>query len=376
MPCRRIISLALLIIAVICCPMSSGMKCSENGFLLGGDISMADKMEQLGAGFRSDGRKKDLIYLLKDYGCNCLRLRLFVKPNYKNAVVNDLPYTLKLGKRIKNAGMKLLLDFHYSDTWADPSRQLKPGDWQTLDFEALEKQVENYTGSVMKTFKKNGALPDIVQIGNEIAPGFLWPDGQLHGEKTTEAQWLRFTRLLKAGIKGARSPLEKSEAEHVRIMIHIHCGGNPHTTRWFFENVLERKVPFDIIGLSYYPWWHGTMNDLRSNLRETAKTFEKDIIVVETAYPFRNQGYWKEKKAMAWPISREGQRAFLDDLITTVKETPNNRGRGVLYWYPESIPVKGLRVWNGGATALFDEDGNCLPSLEVFRNAWNLVTNK
>lgn len=334
-------------------------------FLTGADISMLGKIEGLGGVFRQEGRPRDAITLMRGSGCNCLRLRLFVAPNGREGVVNDLTYTLALARRIVASRAKLLLDFHYSDTWADPAHQHKPAAWASLDFPALEKKVEEYTASVIAEFKARGVLPDIVQVGNEVTPGMLWPDGRLGGDAAgdPEAQWDRFTRLLNAGIRGVRQPLAKTDS--VRIMLHIDKGGSWGATKWFFENIQKRNIPFDLIGQSYYPWWHGTLDDVRNNLRETAKTFGKDIIIVETAYPHRNADRWMREKNMAWPVSPEGQKQFLNDLIKAVRATPDGHGRGVLYWYPEALPVSGMHIWHGGATALFDAEGNALPGLTI-----------
>ncbi|HZP82413.1 MAG TPA: glycosyl hydrolase 53 family protein [Chthonomonadaceae bacterium] len=332
-------------------------------FLVGADVSMLRKIEELGGIFRKDGRPTDPISLMKSYGGNCFRLRLFVNPDHKEGVVNDLPYTLALARRIKAADARLLLDLHYSDTWADPAHQIKPAAWAALDFPALEKRVETYTTEVLAAFKAAGVLPDIVQVGNEITPGMLWPDGKLGGKAQGEAQWERFTQLLRAGIRGVKQPLGKSD--RVRILIHIDRGGDWPTTRWFFENLTRRAVAFDLIGLSYYPWWHGTLEAVRHNLCETAQRFGKDILIVETAYPYRNAAWWAREPNMVWPVSPEGQSRFLADLIKTVRATPNGHGLGVLYWYPEALPVEGMTIWHGGATALFDEAGNALPALKT-----------
>jgi len=351
------------------CVGAAGQDTHRKEFLVGGDISMLSRIGELGGVYREGGKQSDPLKIFKKYGWNCYRLRLFVNPTYRNAVVNDLPYTLALAERIRVHGAKLLLNFHYSDTWADPGHQRKPAAWRDLDFDSLENKVREYTASVITEFSAKGVLPEMVQIGNEVTPGMLWPDGKIGREGDVEAQWERFTRLLKAGIDGVREPL--ADGQSVRIMIHIDSGGNRQMTKWFFDNVIERDVPFDIIGLSYYPWWHGTMDALRDNLHATAKAYGKDIMVVETAYPHHGRftqkpGDWSHER-MAWPISPQGQRAFLVELIKTVRRTTDGRGIGVLYWYPESIPVEGLRVWCEGVMALFDEHGKALPAVKAFQ---------
>lgn len=327
---------------------------------------MLGAIEELGGVFQEAGKPKDLLRILKSHGGNCLRLRLFVNPDHHGGVVNDLPYTVALARRIKAAGMQFLLDFHYSDTWADPAHQTKPAAWSHMDFASLEATVTQYTVGVITELKSRGTLPDIVQIGNEVTPGMLWPDGRVGGNGDAARQWEQFTRLLQAGIRGVKQPLGKNEP--VRIMLHIDRGGDWPTTHWFFTNLHQWSVPFDIIGQSYYPWWHGFIEAVRANLRETARAFGKEILVVETAYPHRDAERWAKEPHMDWPVSPEGQRAFLAELIRTVHAVPDGRGLGVLYWYPEAVPVPGLNVWHGGATALFDAKGNSTPAVEAFRS--------
>ncbi|MHC4228049.1 MAG: glycosyl hydrolase 53 family protein [Planctomycetota bacterium] len=360
-------SAMLLVLTAVCGRVRSA---SNRGgkFLVGGDISALTKIEQAGGVFRNEGRPGDAIEIMSKYGCNCFRLRLFVNPTYKNVVVNDLSYTIALAKRIKAAGAKLLLNFHYSDTWADPGHQSKPKAWEDLGFKSLEKKVHEYTRDCILEFKKAGALPDMVQPGNEIAPGMLWPDGKLYGVGEPEKQWDKFARLLKSAVQGVR---DASGSDNVRIVLHIHSGGDWSKTKYFFEHIEKREVPYDIIGLSYYPWWHGSMEDLRENLRNVTATFSKDVFVVETAYPHRPVRLSKGEKDrnMRWPMTPMGQEAFLGELVRTVLETPKDRGLGVLWWYPESIPVKSLRIWYGGANAMFDSDGNVLPVLSAFQES-------
>ncbi|MHC4118975.1 MAG: glycosyl hydrolase 53 family protein [Planctomycetota bacterium] len=370
---KRIVSMKLsqrVLAVLLVLPTVCGATPSERDgeFFVGGDISALTRIEQVGGVFRDEGKPGDAIEIMSKYGCNCFRLRLFVNPTNKNVVVNDLAYTIALARRIKAAGAKLLLNFHYSDTWADPGHQSKPKAWEDLDFESLERKIYQYTRDCIAAFNEAGVLPDMVQPGNEITPGMLWPDGKLYGAGDPKKQWDKFSRLLKAGIRGVE---DASGEQDVRIVLHIHPGGDFSKTKWFFEHVEERNIPYDIIGLSYYPWWHGSMEDLRQNLRQTAATFGKDVFVVETAYPHRtarmSRGKDAADKNMNWPMTPAGQRAFLAELITTVRETPGGCGIGVLWWYPESIPVSGLRIWYGGANAMFDGDGNALPSLEAFK---------
>jgi len=362
----RFVAHLILAALVLAAPLAgrgetAGPSRERGRFLAGADISMLPRIEELGGAFRAGGAPGDLLGMLKTSGCTAARVRLFVNPDYRDGTVNDLPYTLALAARIKAAGLALVLDLHYSDTWADPGHQTKPAAWSSLDFEGLERAVEAYTAEVVRAFRDAGALPDIIQIGNEVTAGMLWPDGRLDASGDTEAQWDRFARLLEAGVRGARSPLARGET--LRVMIHIDRGGDRRGTKWFFDHLLEQGVPFDVIGLSYYPWWHGSLDELRENLAATAAAYGTDVMIVETAYPYRGEEWWKARPNMAWPISPEGQRAFLADVAAAVRGAPGGRGAGILYWYPESIPVPGLEPWEGGALALFDSRGEALPGL-------------
>jgi arabinogalactan endo-1,4-beta-galactosidase len=335
---------------------------------LGADISALERIEQAGAVFRDSGQAGDAIAILRAHGAGGFRLRLFVSPNYTEVQVNDLAYTVRMAGRVKAAGAKLLLDLHYSDTWADPGHQVTPAAWAGLSFDSLQLQVETYTAGVITRLKQAGALPDIVQVGNEIDGGMLWPLGQVSGTGSdTAAQWDRFTRLLKAGIRGVRSALGPGDS--VRIMLHFSQGGSTGGTQWFFDHMNAYGVTYELIGLSYYPWWHGTLADLTANLQATAQRYGKDVMVVETSYPWRAGG-WESmapnQTAMTWPVSPAGQAQFLRDLVAAVAAVPGGHGAGVVWWYPEAVQVPGLFVWGGGSLSLFDAGGNLLPAASGF----------
>ena len=339
----------------------------ESAFV-GADVSALERIEQAGGVFHDGGQAGDAIAILRARGSNGFRLRLFVNPNDSDVQVNDIAYTLRLAGRVKAAGAKLLLDFHYSDTWADPGHQTTPAAWADLPFDSLEQRVESYTDSVITRLKQAGALPDIVQVGNEIDAGMLWPLGQLYAAGAdTLVQWNQFTGLLKAGIRGVRNALGPGDS--VRIMLHYSQGGSTGGTQWFFDHMNAYSVPYDLIGLSYYAWWHGALADLEANLQATAGRYGKDIIVVETSYPWRAGGWESmvtDATAMTWPASSQGQAQFLRDVIGAVASVPGGHGAGVVWWYPEAIQVPGLFVWGGGSLALFDAGGNVLPAASEF----------
>ena len=328
---------------------------------------MLTATERQGAVFKDEGRVKELVRLMKDNGCNCFRVRLFVNPTGRGGVIQDVPYVIDLARRIKQSGSLFVLDLHYSDTWADPGKQFKPKAWGNLHFNDLVSQIETYTADVISQFKKENLLPDIVQIGNEIDGGFLWPEAQLYlKDADREVQLKKFAKLLKAAIRGLKKAIGPSS--RVQIMIHISSGGNKGRTEYFFKNIESQKIPYDIIGLSYYPWWHGTIDDLKANFEHTANLFNKDILLAETAFPYHEMSFGRApfQGPFFCPVSIEGQKEFLDQVIETVQSTPNNHGLGVLWWYPESVPIENQWIWNGGATALFDKNGNALPSMRSF----------
>jgi len=251
----------------------------------------------------------------------------------------------------------------------------------------LVKETQSYTADVIRTLKNAGATPDFVQIGNEITGGLLWPDAQVKvplstvkvfsGDVTVitppepyddAKQWKHLIRILKAASQGVRSATTRGD--HVRIVVHIDCGGDWPVTKWYFDHLTTAEVDFDIIGQSYYPNWHGTMESLRDNLGETIHRYHKDVMVVETAYPSRNtHPSAAAAKNMIWPLTPEGQKEFLADVIKTVKEAPEGRGIGVNYWHPESTYFPNSAPGRRGMTdanSLFDAMGHPLPAMNIF----------
>jgi len=336
-------------------------------FMNGVDASYLQQIEDAGGLYYQNGAAKDALQIFKDHGINTIRLRLWVAPMIG---YNDLGHTLTMAKRVKDLGLGLMIDFHYSDTWADPGKQYKPAAWSSLSGEELQKAVHDYTFQVIEALKKQGTLPDTVQIGNEITPGMLWDDGRVGG--AYESNWPQFTALLKAGITGVQDALDKGEK--VGIVLHVDQGANNSTCRWFFDNIVAQEVPFDYIGLSYYPWWHGNMTDLKNNLNDLATRYHKPILIVETAYPWSlenndNMGNLVgplEELLPEFPASVEGQRDFLLKEIEILQDVPEGLGMGIFYWAADDITSPHFgSVFENAAT--FDFEGNVLESLKVFQ---------
>ena len=370
----RAFLVSLLVIATASCAAAQDRPATTAApeFIAGADVSMLSEIEKAGGVFASrDGQRGDALKILRDGGCNLFRVRLFVDPgkdfdkNY--GATQDLAYVVALARRIEASGAQFLLDIHYSDTWADPAKQHKPAAWKDLDFDALERKVHDYTVSVLKQLHDAGAAPDMVQVGNEIAGGMLWPDGKvLNAAKEDESrQWTRFARLLNAGSRAVREA-SKAANKPIRVVIHIHGGGKPGLPKWFFGKLKPHYVDFDVVALSFYPAWDDDLAALKQNLADVAAEFDKDILIAETSYSWRTMEDHAGKRTMAWPQTREGQEKFLRDLSDAIRATPNGRGLGFVWWYPEAVPVKGRHIWRGGAEALFDESGAALPALESF----------
>jgi arabinogalactan endo-1,4-beta-galactosidase len=338
-------------------------------FMAGADVSALQVLEDQGAVYRDHGVPGGAIDILRDHGVNWFRLRLFVDPNSSDPfVVNDLDYTIALAQRAKASGAKLLLDFHYSDTWADPGHQTKPAAWNSLSFSGLVQRVHDYTHDAVTAFKNANALPDMVQIGNEISNGMLWNSGYLWTGGTNNAGFNNLTSLLNAGISGAKEAA--GPGQEPMIMIHHDKGAQWSTTSYYFDKLVERGVDFDVIGYSYYPKWHynpstgaGDIQDLQTNLNNTAAAYGKPVVVVETGFASRGAQF---EPNYEFDVSASGQEQFLGAVVDAVENVPNELGAGVFWWYPEARPVSGLNVWEGGRYGLFDQNGNLLPAASVF----------
>jgi arabinogalactan endo-1,4-beta-galactosidase len=291
--------------------------------------------------------------ILKNHGYNWVRLRLFVHPT---DLPNDLSYTIALAQRARQLGFHFLLDLHYSDTWADPGKQFLPVAWQGLNHKQLTQRIFEYSRDTITAFREAGVMPDMVQTGNEITNGMDWPEGKLPDN------WENFADLLRAAGKGVLAGC--GHLPRPAIMIHIERSGEPVAAVAFFDKLSSYHVPFDVIGLSYYPRWHGSITALKQTLHDLAFRFQKPIIVVEAAYNWTPGDFIGKKAEFA--ESPEGQKEFLQAVAAAVRATPSGLGRGVFWWEPA---VAGGPL---GGRALFDDQHNALPAISVFDNEGKL----
>jgi arabinogalactan endo-1,4-beta-galactosidase len=323
---------------------------AEDEYAVGADVSFLHDAEAKGIEFKQDGVSKPGLQIFKDGGYNWVRLRLFHSPD---RLPNDLEYTVAEAKQAKALGFKFLLNYHYSDTWADPAKQFLPKAWEGKSHEELVEAVHDYTRDTMIAFREAGAMPDMVQIGNEVIGGMMWPDGKL------PHRWKEFADLLKAGIKGMDAGC--GDAPRPLVMIHIDRGGDLRATKSFYRHCAEHGVKFEVIGQSYYPWWHGGLDQLRENMEFMAAEFPQDIMLVEVAYNWRRAEY--RDKPGPFPETPEGQAEFLKQVDQIVRETPNGKGKGIFWWEPAVSP--GPIASRG----MFDDGGNALPVLDVLKPA-------
>jgi arabinogalactan endo-1,4-beta-galactosidase len=371
-------------------------------FILGADVSSLLAVERGGGRFQTaSGEPSSALQLLRDAGMGWARLRLWHTPINARDVIeggrvvsrqgeavgggdNGIETTLALARRLRSQGFKYLLDIHYSDHWADPGKQHKPAAWAALEGPALEMAVHRYTTDVLARLAQQGTPPQMVQIGNEINGGMLWPSGKTWRERADEriGGEAAFHALLSAGIRAVRE-FDRARGSHTPVMLHVAFSGDGKA-----REMLERVyggfeaggLDYDLIGLSWYPFFHESIRGLRDTLAVLGQRFGKPLILVETSFAWRidnpggapgifNEGHAKKAD---WPATPAGQAQFMRDVIAAVASVP--QGLGVFWWEPAwlAVPEAGWRTGDGNGWAnqtLFDVDGRPLPALSGLRAA-------
>lgn len=381
-------------------------------FVKGMDLSTLVELERCGAKYYDDGKEMDILDIVKKYDVDTIRIRLWNDPwseagESYGAGENDLPTSLAIAKRVTEAGFGVLLNFHYSDFWADPGKQIKPKAWASYGVEELEQAVYDYTLETMRTFLEDGVNITMVQVGNELSNGLLWPEGKV-------PNYDNIAKFVSAGVRAVRKvDAERltgelsgvneacAKLDKIQIMIHLDNGGNNELYCEWFDNYTKRGEDFDIIGLSYYSFWHGSMQALDDNMNDIAERYGKDLIVAEVSMGYTMEDYKdyeklsdEERKGYAtkpslvekieYPMTVQGQCDFMEDFLNRISHVKGGKGKGFFYWEPAWIPVHG----SGWATpaslkymqdpgpcgnewanqALFDYDGNALPTWKLIRD--------
>lgn len=365
---RNLFGAALLLLAGL-------VQAETQPMIAGADISHLPQLEAAGAKFYdfNQSQPEDLLQILKRNGINTIRLKVWNEPGKyaefpsdqsSKVGYNNPDHVLAMAKRAQVLGLRVMIDFHYSDWWADPGKQSMPVAWRDKDPQQVSQLLYSFTHDLMSRLNAAGVIPTEVQVGNEISNGMMWPLGR-------KPNWDNLALFLKAGAKAVKDVSPTS-----RVVLHLDGGGDQAMCQHWFDEITARQVPFDVIGLSYYPVWHGGLADLKANMLALTERFKKPVIVVETAYPWTEKNGDDQKNIYTstgpenYPMTPQGQVDYLLALGKLVRSIPQQQGQGVIYWEPDFIPVKGAG-WKDGAgdewdnVTLFDFQGNALPGLRA-----------
>lgn len=307
-----------------------------SSFAKGADVSWLTQMEAGAIKFyNNSGTEQECMALLKNIGMNSIRLRAWVNPS---GGWNSTTDVVAKAIRAKNLGMKIMLDIHYSDTWADPGHQTKPVAWASQNIAALQTSVYNYTLDLMNALKTNGVTPDWVQVGNETNDGMLWPEGK------ASTSMANFASLINSGYDAVKAVSSTS-----KVIVHISNGYDNSLFRWMFDGLTSNGAKWDITGMSLYPTsanWSSLNTQCLANMNDMVSRYNKDVMICEVGMS------WDQPTAC---------NSFLADLITKTKSVSNSRGLGVFYWEPECY-----NNWQGYSLGAFDNSGKATVALNAF----------
>ena len=326
-----------------CRTMHSTSGKQHKGFAKGADIGWLQQMEATGYKFFNDkGVEQDCFQILKDHGINTIRLRTWVNPSKDKASGHcSKEETVAMAVRAKQWGMRVMIDFHYSDSWADPGKQKKPAAWEGHVFPHLLKDVYDYTFDVMSALRSAGVTPEWIQVGNETPGGMIYPEGRT-------SNWDQLAQLINKGYDAI-----KAVSKNSKVILHVDQGNNSQRFRTWFDNAQSHGAKYDVIGFSYYPFWLKgnpdytlSIDDLGNNLNDMASRYGKEVMVVEAG--------GEDNKV-------QNTYDMLVAVQKKVKAVPNGKGLGVVYWEPE-----GARSWSHYALSAWGADGKPTNALNAF----------
>ncbi|GGH76607.1 arabinogalactan endo-1,4-beta-galactosidase [Filimonas zeae] len=304
---------------------------------MGADVSWITQMEDAGKKFYdTTGTEKEGIQLMKELGVKAIRLRVWVNPANR---YNGLADVLAKAERVKAAGMKLMIDFHYSDSWADPAQQVKPATWAAADFNGLKDSVYNHTLHVLGALKARNIVPEWVQVGNETNDGMLWPDGK------ASINMANFAALINAGYNAVKANDTTS-----KVIVHMANGYNNTIFRWLYDGLTTNNAKYDIIGMSLYveeTTWPTLNQQCEANMKDVIVRYNKDVMLCEIGMP---------------ATSGAACKRFIEDITEKVYHLPNRRGLGLFYWEPQAYDS-----WEGYKLGAFTDQGRPTSALEAFK---------
>ena len=364
--------------------------------ILGIDVSTYLEELEHGAKYFDGGVQIDPLDAFRANGVDCMRIRVWNDPFSPAgepylAGSCDIENYIRLGKLAKSKGCRLMMDFHYSDFWADPGKQMIPKAWLGMDVETMAQAVYAFTKSSLEAAREADVAPEYIQVGNEITNGMLWPVGKLELADGSRGNYGNFCRLVDAGCRACREA-----APEAKIILHLERSNDQAVYQEFFQQMQDAGIDYDIIGASYYPYWHGTPEELFANLN-ACRRFGKELMVMELGYGFTTEAYLLdgEKRRLVidaerayvpgftekYPVTPAGQAAFVRDFLAQAKE--NGIG-GAFYWEPLWLPGEGI-CWaspagqayiheEGKSTSnewanqcLFDYEGQKLPAFDEYK---------
>ena len=391
--CRKF-SLSLIVVSIFILSQACSHKEKKNEetkkpvnilqdeFVMGVDLSYVNQVEDFGGVFKEDNQVKDVYQIFKNNGANAVRLRLWHNPQWINKVYGEgaklysgFDDVKKSIQRAKENSLAVNLDFHYSDFWADPTHQQVPAAWKNItDLQVLCDSVYQYTYQVMNALQKEGLMPEMVQIGNETNCGMMLQEGNASFPPLSicEGNWQNFGKVLNAGIQAVRDVDSIAQTSTI-IALHV---ADPVNLDWWFKGIIEKAgvTDFDVAGFSYYPHFHKEISfeALPSLVTKLKADIKKDVMILETAYPFTLENndeygniFGKDSAIDGYPISVEGQRSFLIDLTQNMLDAG---AAGVMYWEPAWIASDMKDMWGHGSgwdnAVLFDFSGNATPAMD------------
>ncbi len=336
--------LTLLLLALLSCKKDSAQQKPivvppvPSAFIKGADVSWITEMESENKKlFIAAGVETDCMLLMKSLGMNAIRLRVWVNPS---PLWNNQADVVAKAIRAKNAGLKVMIDFHYSDSWADPGQQTKPAAWSALPLNGLLDSIASHTTAVLTALKNNDVSPEWVQVGNETNNGMLWPEGKASDNMGS------FAKMINSG-----SDAVKAVFPSAKVIVHISNGWDNSMFRWIFDGLATNGARYDIIGMSMYPTvanWATLNSQCLTNMNDMVSRYNKDVMIVEVGMP------WDQPAAC---------KSFVTDLIIKVKSVTSSKGLGVLYWEPQAY-----NNWKGYTLGAFDNSGKPTEAMQAFAN--------